>query len=79
MSAVKEPGPAGEALAVSLTGYLLPDNPMLNKGSAFSPEGRREFGLLGLRTSPRTTPRGCSNATATASAPSTTTYRGRAR
>jgi malate dehydrogenase (oxaloacetate-decarboxylating) len=48
MIAVKELGRAGEALAVSLTGYLLLDNPMLNKGSAFSPEERREFGLLGL-------------------------------
>ena len=48
MTAVKELGPAGEALAVSLTGYLLLDNPMLNKGSAFSREERLEFGLLGL-------------------------------
>ena len=40
MSAVQELGPAGEALAVSLTGHLLLDNPTLNKGSAFS----RKFG-----------------------------------
>ena len=48
MDAVKELGRAGESLAVSLTGHLLLDNPALNKGSAFSQEERREFGLLGL-------------------------------
>src|SRR3954454_10426497 len=48
MSAIKEPGQAKEVLAVSLTGYLLLDNPTLNKGSAFSQKERREFGLLGL-------------------------------
>lgn len=45
MFAVKE---SGVAQVVSLTGYLVLDNPLLNKGSAFSPEERREFGLLGL-------------------------------
>jgi len=32
----------------SLTGQLLLDNPLLNKGSAFPENERREFGLLGL-------------------------------
>ena len=32
----------------SLTGQLLLDNPLLNKGSAYSEDERREFGLLGL-------------------------------
>lgn len=45
MFTVKE---SGVAQVVSLTGYLVLDNPLLNKGSAFSPEERREFGLLGL-------------------------------
>src|SRR5436305_775248 len=37
-----------ESLAVSLGGHALLDNPMLNKGSAFTETERREFGLLGL-------------------------------
>jgi malate dehydrogenase (oxaloacetate-decarboxylating) len=35
-------------IATSLTGQFLLDNPLLNKGSAFSEDERREFGLLGL-------------------------------
>jgi malate dehydrogenase (oxaloacetate-decarboxylating) len=37
-----------EVLEVSLTGQLLLDYSLLNKGSAFTEEERREFGLLGL-------------------------------
>ena len=35
-------------IETSLTGQLLLDNPLLNKGSAFSQDERRELGLLGL-------------------------------
>jgi malate dehydrogenase (oxaloacetate-decarboxylating) len=36
------------ALETSFTGQVLLDNPLLNKGSAFPEDERREFGLLGL-------------------------------
>lgn len=36
------------AIETSLTGQLLLDNPLLNKGSSFPEAERREFGLLGL-------------------------------
>lgn len=35
-------------IVTSLTGQLLLDNPLLNKGSAFSQDERRDFGLSGL-------------------------------
>jgi malate dehydrogenase (oxaloacetate-decarboxylating) len=37
-----------EFLEVSLTGHALLDNPLLNKGTVFPEDERREFGLLGL-------------------------------
>ncbi|NTV63158.1 MAG: oxaloacetate-decarboxylating malate dehydrogenase, partial [Oscillochloris sp.] len=43
------PGPDGTiSLRVALRGHQILDTPMLNKGSGFSEEERRELGLLGL-------------------------------
>ena len=47
MSTVVE-SPSEALIETSLTGQLLLDNPLLNKGSAFPEAERREFGLLGL-------------------------------
>lgn len=41
-------GQSEAVIETNLTGQLLLDNPLLNKGSAFSEDERREFGLLGL-------------------------------
>ena len=43
----EEAGRSG-VLEVELRGHALLDNPLLNKGSAFTEDERREFGLLGL-------------------------------
>ena len=37
-----------EPLEVSLSGYRLLDDPLLNKSSAFPEDERRELGLMGL-------------------------------
>lgn len=37
-----------ESLATTLAGHQILDEPLLNKGSAFSEEERRELGLMGL-------------------------------
>ena len=47
MSAVVT-NPSEALIETSLTAQRLLDNPLLNKGSAFSRDERRDFGLLGL-------------------------------
>jgi malate dehydrogenase (oxaloacetate-decarboxylating) len=48
-SAILEPETMNtESLETSLTGQLILDDPLLNKGSAFPESERRELGLLGL-------------------------------
>jgi malate dehydrogenase (oxaloacetate-decarboxylating) len=42
------PATSETVIQTSLSGQLLLDNPLLNKGSAFPEDERREFGLLGL-------------------------------
>jgi hypothetical protein len=44
MTSVKAADTQEEIIEISLTGHSLLDNPLFNKGSAFSEEERREFG-----------------------------------
>ena len=45
---VRDPRTGAEQIETSLDGALMLECPMINKGSAFTDDERRELGLLGL-------------------------------